>query len=153
MYNLTFYESQTQNGFCYLWDECDAKRGINEVATCLTKYLEDVDKRGIKNVLLYCDACAGQNKNKVVLTALNHFLKSSINVQVIQIIFLLPGHSYMPVYSMHAVIEREMKIVIVWTPSQWPTYIEAARKNPFPYKVEVLEYSDIVTYWIGMNLH
>lgn len=37
MYNLTFYESQTQKGFCYLWDECDAKRGSNEVATCLTK--------------------------------------------------------------------------------------------------------------------
>ncbi|XP_060803416.1 uncharacterized protein LOC106141967 [Amyelois transitella] len=146
MYNLTFYESQTQNGFCYLWGECDAKRGSNEVATCITKYLKDVDTRGKKNVVLYCDACCGQNKNKVVLTAIHHFLTTSQNIQVIQINFLLPGHSYMPVDSMHAVIEREVKRLIVWSPSQWPTYIEAARKKPFPYKVETLEYSDILDW-------
>ena len=146
MYNLTFYESQTQNGFCFLWGESDAKRGSNEIATCVTKYLQNVDERGIKNVLLYCDACPGQNKNKIVLTSLHHFLKTSKSIQVIQINFLLPGHSYMPVDSMHAIIEREVKKLIVWSPSQWPTYIEAARKNPFPYKVEVLEYSDILDW-------
>lgn len=144
MYNLTFYESQTQNGFCYLWGECDAKKGSNEVATCITKYLKAVDRRGKKNVLLYCDSFCGQNK--VALTAIHHFLITSENIQVIQISFLLPGHSYMPVDSMHAVIEREVKRLIMWSPSQWPTYIEAARKKPSPYKVETLEYSDILDW-------
>lgn len=51
---------------------------------------------------------------------------------------------------MHAVIEREVKRLIVWSPSQWPTYIEAARKKPFPYKVETLEYCDILD-WNGLS--
>ncbi|CAF4741727.1 unnamed protein product [Pieris macdunnoughi] len=40
---------------------------------------------------------------------------------------------------MHSVIERAVKKTIVWAPSQWPTIVEIARKNPFPYKVTKLE--------------
>lgn len=146
VYNLTFYESGTQDVFCYTWGESDGNRGSNEIATCLLKYLADVDRRGVKNLLLYCDSCSGQNKNKTVLTALNLFLKSSNNLQVIQINFLLPGHTYMPVDSVHAVIEREVKRLIVWSPSQWPTYFQSARKNPRPYKVEILDHTDFLDF-------
>ena len=45
----------------------------------------------------------------------------------------------MPVDSMHAVIERAIRRTIIWAPSQWPTILEMARRNPFPYKVNILE--------------
>ncbi|CAH0673862.1 unnamed protein product [Spodoptera exigua] len=56
------------------------------------------------------------------------------------------GHTYMPVDSVHATIEREVKKITVWSPTQWPSYIEAARKNPRPYNVNVMEYSDFLNW-------
>lgn len=146
LFNFTLYESVTQEVFCYLWGECDAKRGANEIATCLYSYLKSVDERGIKNILFYCDSCPGQNKNKTILSVLNYFLMKSTHLEVIQINYLLPGHTYMPVDSVHATIEREVKKIIVWSPTQWPSYIEAARKNPRPYNVNVMEYSDFLNW-------
>lgn len=146
VYNLTFYESGTQNVFCFTWGEADAKRGSNEIATSLTKYLQNVDQRGIKNVILYCDSCSGQNKNKNVLAAINNFLRVSKLVEVVQINFLLPGHTYMPVDSVHAVIEREVRRLIVWSPSQWATYFESARKQPRPYTVIALDHTDFLNF-------
>lgn len=52
----------------------------------------------------------------------------------------------MPVDSMHAVIEREVKRIIVWSPNQWSTYMESARKRPEPYKINVLVYSDFINW-------
>lgn len=70
----------------------------------------------------------------------------SKNLQVIQINFLLPGHTYMPADSMHATIEREVKRMIVWSPSQWPTFFQSARKRPRPYIVNVMDYSDFLNW-------
>lgn len=99
---FTIYESHTQDVNCYTWGECDSKRGSNEIATCLEKYLEEKDKMGVKHLLKYCDSCCGQNKNKTVLAAMNQNLQSAINLEVIQINYLLPG-----------VIEMEVRKVIV----------------------------------------
>lgn len=52
----------------------------------------------------------------------------------------------MPVDSVHAVIEREVQKVIVWSSSQWPTYFESARKRPRPFKVTCMEYSDFINF-------
>lgn len=68
IFNLTFYESVTRNVKCYLWGECDGKRGANEICTIMYKYLCHVDATGVaKELLLYCDSCAGQNKNHQML--------------------------------------------------------------------------------------
>lgn len=146
VYNFTVYESRTQNGYCYTWGESDGKRGSCEIATCLLRYLKEVDSKGVKTLLLYCDNCAGQNKNKVILSMIKHFLKQSKNLQVVQLNYLLAGHTYMPVDSMHAVIEREVKKLIVWAPSQWPTFMESSRKQPQPYSVNVVEHTEFIDF-------
>ncbi|KAL4710736.1 hypothetical protein ACJJTC_004381 [Scirpophaga incertulas] len=95
VYNLTFYESQTRDGFCYTWNETEGKRGANEISTIF-----------------------------------------------IQINYLLPGHTFMPVDSMHSVIERSVKNSIIWAPSQWVTVFSLARKSGRPYEVEALTHKD-----------
>lgn len=143
VYNLTFYESGTRNGFCYTWSENNGKRGANEISSILEKYINNVDLRGtVKHLLLYCDSCPGQNKNKIVLTCLNEILKKCNTLLSIQINYLLPGHTYMPVDSMHSIIEKNLKGIIVWAPSQWSTIFNLSRKTPRPYEVEVLNYAD-----------
>ncbi|KAL4706976.1 hypothetical protein ACJJTC_019514 [Scirpophaga incertulas] len=146
VYNFTVYESGTRFGFCYIWSETDAHRGANEISSCLLNYIQNVDSRNLKKLLLYSDSCFGQNKNKTVLSMLRYALKRCINLEVIQINFLLPGHTYMPADSMHATIERAVRKTTVWAPSHWATVIEMARKNPFPYKVTVLEGKDFMGF-------
>lgn len=87
-YNFTVYENRTQKGYCYTWGEADGKRGSCEIATCLYKYLQEVDNRGVKKLLLYCDNCSGQNKNKVIISMFKSFLENSENLNVIQINYL-----------------------------------------------------------------
>lgn len=147
VYNFTIYESGTQKGFSFVWTETDAHRGANEIATCLYKYIKSVDERGEANkIIFYCDSAYGQNKNKTVLAMLRYVLSHSKNLEVIQINYLIPGHTYMPVDSMHATIESSVKKTIVWAPSQWPTIIEMARKNPGPYHVTTMDYSDFLGF-------
>ncbi|CAG9782705.1 unnamed protein product [Diatraea saccharalis] len=142
-YNLTFYESVTREGFCFLWNEVEGKRGANEICTILAKYIKIVDERKtIKHLLLYCDACPGQNKNKIILACISKILNLCKNIMTIQINYLLPGHTFMPVDSMHSVIEKSVTNTIIWAPSQWPTVCSLARKAPKPYEVEVLCYKD-----------
>ena len=52
VYNLTFYEHQTGQGHCYTWHEADAGRGSNEIASCSTKYLESLDRKEYKHIIL-----------------------------------------------------------------------------------------------------
>ncbi|KAJ8894405.1 hypothetical protein PR048_007056 [Dryococelus australis] len=64
MYDLTFYENSTREGFCYLWGECDGKGGANKICSVVFDYCT-VDARGhVKEVTLYCDSCPGQNKTR-----------------------------------------------------------------------------------------
>ncbi|CAG9773458.1 unnamed protein product [Ceutorhynchus assimilis] len=147
VYNLTFYESGTRNVECFLWEESQGKKGANEVCSIVIKYLESVDARGgITEILLYCDNCSGQNKNYQMMSALNWFLKKSINVKKIVLNVLLPGHSYMPVDSVHGTIENSIRNKVVWAPSEWSTIIRNARVKYTPYKVHTLNYKDFLDW-------
>lgn len=147
IYNLTFYESVTRNVKCYLWGECDGKRGANEICTIMYNYLRHIDEtRSAKELLLYCDSCAGQNKNHQMLCLIQWFLQSSVNLEKISINFLLPGHSYMPVDSVHGTIERAHKNKVIFAPSEWPTIIRNARLNPKPYDVLTLSHKDFLDF-------
>jgi hypothetical protein len=105
VYNLCFYENGTRKVFCFYWDESNGRRGANEIGSILNKYIKSVDERGnIKNLLLYCDSCPGQNRNKIVLSMIHCTLQECKNLNTVQLNFLLTGHTYMPVDSVHAVI-------------------------------------------------
>lgn len=147
VYNFTIYESSTRRGYCNVWTEIDANRGANEICTCLYNYIKKIDSCGLtRTLLLYCDSCYGQNKNKFVLSMIRYALSQCKNIKTIQINYLIPGHTYMPVDSVHATIETKIRKCIVWAPSQWPTIMELARLDPEPNKVEVLNGKDFIGF-------
>lgn len=147
VFNLCFYESITRNGFCFIWGESEAKRGANEIATIIQKYIQNVDSRGnIKFLILYSDSCPGQNKNKVVLATIHNALLQSENLEAIQINYLLPGHTEMSVDSIHSTIEQSVRNITVWAPSQWATICQLARKELAPYNVENLTHEDFLNF-------
>lgn len=144
VYNAVIYENGTRNVYCYYWDESQGNRGANEMATILSKYiLTKVDEGGsIKRLLLYCDCCPGQNRNKIVLAMLHDVLQRCKTIESIQVNFLLTGHTYMTVDSAHATIENHVKNTTIWAPSQWYTVFQTARQNPKPFDVEQLTHKD-----------
>lgn len=145
--NFTIYESKTQNTFRYLWGECDGKRGANEICSILSKYVQIVDDRkNIKTLSLYCDLCPGQNKNRQVISMLYVVLQKCSSLDKICLTFLLPGHTMMPVDSVHACIEYKTKKKTVWAPSEWATIITNSRRKPKPYEVDVLQHKNFFDF-------
>lgn len=148
-YNFTVYESVSRRGNCYIWGESDGGRGSHEIATCLHKYLMSLDSledSKIKHVVMYCDCCPGQNRNRVVLAMLKYTLTITTSITDITLKFLLPGHTYMPADSMHATIERFTKRRAIWAPSQWAQVIGLARTDPKPYNVTVMKHTDFLLW-------
>ncbi|KAJ0172677.1 hypothetical protein K1T71_011816 [Dendrolimus kikuchii] len=129
VYNLCIYENRSRKVFSYYWDESNGKRGAKEIASILHKYIQSVEARGNRNLhvtrlLLYCDCCPGQNRNRTVLAMLHSSLQECKNIDTIQINFLLTGHTYMPVNTVHF------------------TVFATARQEPAPFAVERLNYED-----------
>lgn len=147
-YNCTIYESKTRNSYCYLWGESTGNRGCNEIVSCLFKYLMEINYRNhIISLFLFCDSCAGQNKNRAMFSMLYYALKYKLsNINNIKITFLLPGHTYMPVDSIHATIERFVSKKTVWAPSEWATLVRDARVNPKPLEDIELKCNDILNW-------
>lgn len=147
-YNLSIYESNSKAGYCYLWSEVDGCRGSNEIISILFLYLNSVDESKVVNdIALYCDSCPGQNKNHKVLSMLHYFLsKCSKNIKTITINYLLPGHTYMPVDSIHACIDKNVKKKVIWAPSEWSTVIRNSRINNGPYNTIVLKHTDFMDW-------
>lgn len=148
VYNFTIYESGTQNGFCFLWGESDGHRGSNEICSCINHWLIQKDlSKDIDHLIMYCDSCGGQNKNRILLTMFYYAIHSQLqNIKVIEIKYLLPGHTYMPVDSMHALIDRSVKNVPIWAPHEWLTIANTARCNPKPYECKWLTH-DFFLNW------
>lgn len=147
VYNLTVYESKTKKGFCNLWGECDAQRGANEVGTVLYKWLCKVaEDQKPRHIVMYCDCCAGQNRNRFIVAMLLYAITHLINVETLELKYLLSGHTYMQVDSMHAAIEFQTRSVTVQAPSEWTAIVRNARKEPFPYEVEWLPYSSFLDW-------
>ncbi|CAI6354896.1 unnamed protein product [Macrosiphum euphorbiae] len=147
-YNCSIYESGTYNAYAYLWGEIDGLRGCNEIVSCIYQYLWDCNKNPkFKSISLYCDSCAGQNKNRAMLFMIMSGLKKQCaDLTEVKIVFLLPGHSYMPVDSIHATIERFINDKTIWAPSEWHPLIRNSRVNPKSIKVKEQQFQNFLNW-------
>ena len=60
VYNLTITDL---DGFCYTWDQTTAKRGANEINSCIYFHVKEFS-RDHDCIILFSDNCPGQNKRK-----------------------------------------------------------------------------------------
>jgi len=65
-YNFTVTELHSMKTTCFLWNECEGKKGSCEVATCLLQFLSRAHSNNVKKVQFFCDRCCGQNSNCMV---------------------------------------------------------------------------------------
>lgn len=145
VYNFTIFDASNADGYSYLWDETQGKKGSVEIGSCLLKYLQSLPNT-VTHVSSFSDTCGGQNRNKYVTAAMLYAVANIDNLEVIDLKYLEPGHTYLEVDSMHATIERARRNKKVYTPREWGVLIQMARLKPRPYIVTHLTYLDFYNF-------
>lgn len=133
VYNFGCHSFNHDKGFMYVWPETEGARGSQEVATCLKKHIIS-NARNHKHIITYSDSCTGQNRNiKTVVSMMKLVQSSEIKADVIDLKFLVPGHSYLPNDSDFGVIEsKARKTQNIFSPDDWYDVIRQCKsKNPF----------------------
>lgn len=146
-YNLTVYNMGISEAHCYLWNEDQAKRGANEIATCVYQFL--IENCVNKNTIFYSDNCSGQQKNKFMAT-LYLYAVTYLNIPSITHNYLIVGHTQNEGDSVHSVIEKQkirlLKGGSIYSPQQWVTVIQSAKKTGKPFKVHELNYQHFINF-------
>lgn len=146
-YNLTINNNTAKATKCYMWHESIAKRGGNEIASCLHHFVGDLD-RDVRHLVLFSDCCAGQNKNKIVSAMMSLTIANHPSLETVDHKFLVSGHTHMECDSDHALIERAKKTAgDIHTPEDWYSLVRSAR-NDNPYEVIELDQSMIYNFEI-----
>ncbi|XP_023211752.1 uncharacterized protein LOC111614620 [Centruroides sculpturatus] len=145
-YNFTIYDISNSKGHCYFWHEGLAKRGSNEIGTCLYKFITSLPNT-VNEVVLFSDNCAGQNKNKFIASLLLYCVNNIDHINTITHKFLIQGHTQNENDSMHSTIEREKRRVVkggtITLPAQWVPVLKLAKKKGSVYNVTELDTADI----------
>ncbi|CAG9812894.1 unnamed protein product [Phaedon cochleariae] len=127
--NFTIYDLQTNNCECYVWDESNGHRGVNELGSCVQKYLQKKATITDCEVIFYSDNCLGQQKNKFIIHK-----------------FLIKGHTQNEGDSAHSLIERQVKRQLrggpMYTPDAFIAAIRTAKKKGTPFTVNEMCYED-----------
>ncbi|KAJ8931321.1 hypothetical protein NQ314_015776 [Rhamnusium bicolor] len=146
-YNFTIYDVKNKKGYCYLWHEGTAKRGANEICSCVFKFITNNEN---ENLIFYSDNCVGQNKNKFVFGMYLYCTQKFENIKSITHKFLIVGHTQNEGDGMHASNEREKKIVLkggpLYVPSQWSVVVRNSKKRGNPYIVDEVSTNDIFDF-------
>ncbi|CAG9773423.1 unnamed protein product [Ceutorhynchus assimilis] len=139
--NLTFYELKTNDVTCFVWHEGEAERGVNEIGSCVLRYIEEkaLSTEEELEFIFYTDNCSGQQKNKFMIHLYQYAIQEFANIKSITHKFLIKGHTQNEGDSAHSMIEREVKRVLksgpIYTPDNFISIIRSAKKTGRPYKV------------------
>ncbi|KAK3908308.1 Bis(5'-nucleosyl)-tetraphosphatase, symmetrical, partial [Frankliniella fusca] len=117
MYNFTIYNVIQHQGYCYTWNESEAKKGANEIATCVLQFIEKMASNGVKEIIFWSDNCSGQNKNKY-LFSMYTFACAKYDIKITHR-YMEKGHTMNEADSIHARIERAARFKSIYEPFDW----------------------------------
>ncbi|XP_045763554.1 uncharacterized protein LOC123866193 isoform X1 [Maniola jurtina] len=117
IYNFTIVKgNETQNiskenVYINCWTENTHRKSSNEIASALYFFLKNCNLEGKKVLRLMGDGCGSQNKNSTIIAMLSYWLVNEAhrNLKTIELIFPVPGHSFLPADRVFGLIEKEVK--------------------------------------------
>lgn len=138
-FNLTMHETGTGDVKCFMWHEAEGGRGGNQIGTCIYKEMISIPEE-VSKVILYSDACGGQNKNSHVLAMFLMAMTENQNLVVIDHKFMVSGHSHMECDVDHGLIEKQKKRlgVPISHPHDWYQLVRGVGKKKKFQVVELL---------------
>lgn len=93
-YNVGIHNCATGKGFMFMWDESMAKRGSDEIGSCIVKYLSVSNVRARKTGY-FSDNCGGHNKNWNMMSLGSHLVNTK-RFEEIEHYFLIAGNTNVP---------------------------------------------------------
>ena len=139
-YLFGIYSASTKIMSAYMWHELIAKRGANDVISCLAHFIYQtpLGRTGAKWSIWWSDNCPGQNKNNYLMWFFSDLIRRQIYTRI-DFKFLIPGHTYGPTDRHFAVIEKyAVNVETVYTAPQWYGHVRDAITKVGS-KVEVVE--------------
>lgn len=97
--------------FIYNWLENQFTKDSNVIASAVYNRLCSTDFTDYDTIELYADGCSGQNKNSTMVGMLGHWLSKNAptNIQNINLIFPVVGHSFLPPDRVFGRIEKVVR--------------------------------------------
>lgn len=143
VYEFCIHNLKSGEAYFYSYHEGLAKKGPNEVCTCLLHCIMENLSSDVKQLYLFADNCPGQNKNHTVLRFL---LTMTHLIPEIHYCFPVRGHSFNACDRDFGVAKRKIKREDrIYTPEEYETLIRSSsQKNNF--RVISLETEDILNF-------
>ena len=93
VYNFGVHSFNNNVGYMYVWDETKGGRGSQDISSIAVRYPRERASKH-KDIILYSDACGGQNQNiKMSLTLLKLVNSTDIAAESTDHKFMMSGHS------------------------------------------------------------
>lgn len=145
-YNLTVNNHTEKTTTCFMWHEAEAKRGGNEIASCLHKFTRGLDPK-IEHATFYSDCCGGQNRNKMVAAMFSISVAEHGSLKSIDHKFLVPGHTHMECDADHSTIEKTKKGsgLEIHDPNDWYDLVSNCRPDN-PMRVVTMTQQDFYNF-------
>lgn len=116
----------------YTYDESVAKKGADDVCSMMYHFFKNVLPVQVRHLAIFCDSCAGQNKNYTVFRLLHYMVVHEKRFDVVKVIFPIRGHSYLE-------CDRNMSLInqktYTETPEDWREEFRNCRVKPHPFEV------------------
>ena len=129
-YNFGIHDCVTDTATMYMWSELVAKRGADEIASCLLEYISNLPLQ-VKKFTCFSDSCFGQYKNFEMICFWNWQVLQGRFTQVDHK-FLVRGHTYLPNDRDFSHIEKRKDTALVYIPSQWEEIVQkACHQKPY----------------------
>ena len=132
MYNFCIADlQQNEEPYFYLWEEFNGGKGSAEIFTAIDMYLREYvycnPKRTQKKLRIVADNCGGQNKNQHLLMALLRMIHLGYFSRI-ELIYLVPGHSYMaPDRKFGNVATAKKKRAYILSPDDLEAVVKGSR--------------------------
>ena len=147
--NFSLYNMATRDTVCYVWHEAEGRLTANEFTSCVLDYLAALPTP-VTKVVLYSAACVHQSMNSTLASALALFsMKHKVDVEQK---FLVRGHEQVEVDSLHGCVDRLLKNIEIYAPTDYLTICKTAGSSSRTYHVKSLEhwffkdYSQVAAY-------
>lgn len=122
LYNCGIYDEVKKTCYMYNWNESIASRGSQEIASCLFKHLIKFLPKDTQKIILWSDACSGQNRNIKMSLMLKKFLCMWDHTALTSIEqhFFVSGHSYNSCDRSFGLIEKQKRVTEnIFIPDHW----------------------------------
>lgn len=132
LYAFNIHRLSNADSTFFLYPECVAKKGSDDVCSMIHTYCYNYLDIGVKYLDIFCDSCSGQNKNYTLIRFLHNLVTVERRFHTVKVTFPIRGHSYLECDKNMGLINKKAHAEV---PKDWTEVFISARSKPSPFNV------------------